>query len=116
MKEVLKFVRKIFVGDKKDLSWRSRRARQSKTAILFHSANMRRDLRNRAHAEGINVRVAARAVTVEISLQGFVALRHGEFVVRSREMIHADIEVAVTRSRSTFRVFMRENSTMDGHG
>ena len=55
------------------------------------------DLRDGAHAERINIRTGARAVTLKISLELFVALRHGEFVIGLREVVHTDIDVLIVR-------------------
>src|SRR5262249_41248446 len=50
-----------------------------------------RNLRNRGHAEGINISPSARAVTLEIPLQFLSLLSDRELISGPRKMIHADI-------------------------
>ena len=52
-------------------------------------------LRDGGHSKSIDIRLAARAIALEISLQGLVALRDDKLVVDPREMVHADVAIAV---------------------
>ena len=52
-------------------------------------------LGDRRHAEGVNIRPAARAVALEIPLQRLLPLRQRQLVARARKVVHADIHVAL---------------------
>ena len=54
-------------------------------------------MRNARHAERVNVRAGARAVTLKIPLKFLLALRAGEFVGWLCEMVHANINVLAVR-------------------
>ena len=45
--------------------------------------------------KAVNVGTGAGAVALEIALQFFAALRDGQFVVGTGEVVHADIDVAI---------------------
>src|SRR5690348_2514583 len=52
---------------------------------------------NRRNAETDQVALGTGRIALEVALQPALALRHGELVVRPREVIHANVQVALAR-------------------
>ncbi|MFM1942906.1 MAG: hypothetical protein RI897_1888 [Verrucomicrobiota bacterium] len=46
------------------------------------------------HTEGVDIGAAAGTITLEVTLEGFFALGHCEFIIGEGEVVHTDVDVA----------------------
>jgi hypothetical protein len=51
------------------------------------------DAADGTHAHAVEVRAGLRGIALEVAMQGALALRGGQLVVRPREMVHADVKI-----------------------
>ena len=64
----------------------------SDVAVVLRVA--RADAADRADAHAVQIGAGLRRVALKIAVQRALALRHGQFVIRPREMVHADVLVS----------------------